>query len=473
MACQLTRERPAPCFDDFGRPVAAADGYPGPMSRPAAPPDPQHQLIDAVLGTDLVAVCAVHQGEVVSQTPGFARLFGVAPHTSRPLAQLVAPDHHLRVNQAIHHATTGQASRVEFQGVRPDSGRFFAQATVVAAPGDADVVVLSVHDITPWQESAAQLRQLAYHDTLTGLPNRLLLSKRAEQAIENAVEHGHLAGLLIADLDGFKAVNDSHGHPTGDWLLQKVARRLTACIRGPDTAARLGGDEFALVLPKLHCPEDAAVVAARVVKALSAPFRLGTVTATVGVSIGIALCPRDGRDMSTLFASADTALYSVKQSGKRRFAFATESARAVQQVEQVVWQPDYALGVPEVDQEHRALFDALAVLREDTENAREDVHIRESLQALQAATAEHFASEEALMAEAGFVGLPAHKREHTLLLDDLAALAEHARHLALPLVRHVLHKWLVGHLQGTDRAAAAAILEWRKRPPHPPPDAAT
>jgi diguanylate cyclase (GGDEF)-like protein len=127
--------------------------------------------------------------------------------------------------------------------------------------------------------------------------------------------------LCYLDLDGFKAVNDSHGHELGDLLLNAVGKRLMECVRETDTVARIGGDEFTVLLGDLHNPGDAAAVAQLIVQALSNPFPIKGVTCTIGVSIGISCFPVDGDDAEQLIAAADAAMYRVKNSGKNGYAF--------------------------------------------------------------------------------------------------------------------------------------------------------
>jgi diguanylate cyclase (GGDEF)-like protein len=164
-----------------------------------------------------------------------------------------------------------------------------------------------------------QLRHLATHDALTGLPNRVLLDDRLQQAIAHADRDGRPFALLVCDLDRFKLINDSLGHRAGDELLQEVARRLLTVVRAADTVARFGGDEFVLIGTSVGDAEDAAGLAARVVDALQAPVRIATIDIHASPSIGIAMYPDDGASMQALLAHADAAMYSAKQHGRGNF----------------------------------------------------------------------------------------------------------------------------------------------------------
>lgn len=164
-----------------------------------------------------------------------------------------------------------------------------------------------------------QLRHLATHDSLTGLPNRVLLDDRLQQAIAHADRDTRSFAVLVCDLDRFKLINDSLGHRAGDELLQEVARRLLTVVRTADTVARFGGDEFVLIGTSIGDAEDAAGLASRVMDVLQAPVRIATIDIHASPSIGIAMYPDDGATMEALLAHADAAMYSAKQNGRGNF----------------------------------------------------------------------------------------------------------------------------------------------------------
>ena len=161
-----------------------------------------------------------------------------------------------------------------------------------------------------------QLRHIASHDALTGLPNRVLLDDRLSQAVAHAQSDGHSFAVALFDLDRFKVVNDSLGHRAGDQLIKEVAHRLAGIARSTDTVGRLGGDEFLFIMDRLAKREDAELIARRAVKALQAPIRLDGVDLHTSASIGIAMFPADGRNAETLIANADAAMYCAKQRGR-------------------------------------------------------------------------------------------------------------------------------------------------------------
>jgi len=171
------------------------------------------------------------------------------------------------------------------------------------------------------RELEAQIVHASQHDSLTGLPNRVLLNDRLGQALALARRGMGQAAVLFMDIDGFKHINDSLGHPTGDLLLQSIARRLQECVRAPDTVSRLGGDEFVVVLQGVLRPEDAGITAGRVLKAVSEAHPVDHQQLYVTASIGVSMYPEDGADAETLLKNADTAMYSAKFNGRQCYRF--------------------------------------------------------------------------------------------------------------------------------------------------------
>ncbi|MED2009044.1 diguanylate cyclase [Brevibacillus borstelensis] len=176
-------------------------------------------------------------------------------------------------------------------------------------------------DITERKQLETQLEFMAYHDVLTGLPNRRLLLDRMQQAMSQATRKGNQLAVLYLDCDYFKEINDTWGHDVGDEFLRVLAKRLTSCVRDVDTVARLGGDEFVLLLTSLDTAEEAAKVASRVLEALKKPFLIQQHRFHLTMSIGIALFPNDGPDSSQLLCHADKALYRAKEAGRNQFCF--------------------------------------------------------------------------------------------------------------------------------------------------------
>ena len=184
-----------------------------------------------------------------------------------------------------------------------------------------DGISVYLRDITETKLAEAQIRQLAFYDKLTGLPNRALMQERLTSAILRRRRIGGRCAVLFLDLDGFKNINDSLGHETGDKVLQEVAKRLRACIRDSDTAARLGGDEFIVLLEGFDPPENIHSVTHRILLAMAQEFHLHDVTLCVTASIGISFYPDDGETVEDLLKTADTAMYHGKKRGRNTYQF--------------------------------------------------------------------------------------------------------------------------------------------------------
>ena len=178
-------------------------------------------------------------------------------------------------------------------------------------------------DISEAKESEERLHRLVNHDPLTGLPNRRLLNELLDRAIRRSDRKNQHIALLFVDLDRFKAVNDTLGHHPGDMLLSGVTRRLTAAVRECDTVARLGGDEFIIMMDSLKQPEDAAIVAKKVIAAMQESFLINGHELFIGASIGISIYPRDGMTAHDLIRAADIAMYQVKHEGRNDYRFYT------------------------------------------------------------------------------------------------------------------------------------------------------
>jgi diguanylate cyclase (GGDEF)-like protein/PAS domain S-box-containing protein len=192
--------------------------------------------------------------------------------------------------------------------------------------------VIVFRDVSVAQAMARQITHSAEHDFLTGLPNRMLLNDRIGQAIASAQRRKKQVAVLFLDLDGFKHINDSLGHPIGDKLLQSICKRLTAAVRGADTVSRQGGDEFVVLLADLSHAEDAVIMAARILRTVAVPHSVDQHDLHVTTSIGVSVYPDDGQDAETLIKNADTAMYQAKENGRQSYQFfkPAMNARAVE-----------------------------------------------------------------------------------------------------------------------------------------------
>jgi diguanylate cyclase (GGDEF)-like protein/PAS domain S-box-containing protein len=196
-------------------------------------------------------------------------------------------------------------------------GRTFSSLTAPMANGG---FVVTFEDITEQRRTEAKISYMAHHDALTDLPNRVLFYEKLDELLARAPQTGSFA-VFSMDLDHFKSVNDTLGHPIGDKLLQTAAKRMRACIRDTDIVARLGGDEFAIVQASIKQPADTTLLAARLIDAVSAPYDLDGHQVVVGTSVGIAIAPDDGTVPDQLIKNADLALYRCKADGGNVYRF--------------------------------------------------------------------------------------------------------------------------------------------------------
>jgi diguanylate cyclase (GGDEF)-like protein/PAS domain S-box-containing protein len=180
--------------------------------------------------------------------------------------------------------------------------------------GHGEIIVSVVHDITDRVLAEERIRHMALHDPLTGLPNRGLLQEQMQLALANADRHGDVVGVVYADLDDFKPVNDTLGHAMGDEVLKIVAERLRSCMRESDTVSRVGGDEFVALFPRLACADDLAGIAASIAGCVDVPIQVNGHQVTVTASVGLAIYIR-GEATDELINRADHAMYRAKQAG--------------------------------------------------------------------------------------------------------------------------------------------------------------
>lgn len=286
------------------------------------------QDITAVMAEGLIAMNP--RGEITFVNPEAERLLGWRHD------QLMGQDGHALFH---HHTSDGREAPHDTCPIRAVSDTrevyrsedevFFHQdgraipVGVSAAPlvndGVLEGTVMVFSDLSQVKAYQAEIQQLAFHDALTGVPNRRLLKDRLAQSMGYAHRHQRHLALMYIDLDHFKQVNDTLGHDGGDDLLRAVATRLVHAVRATDTVARIGGDEFVVLLPEVSSAEAAAEVAQHILDALQAPVSIKGHTLMVGVSIGVALFPHAADDITTLMKAADQAMYTAKQSGRRRY----------------------------------------------------------------------------------------------------------------------------------------------------------
>ena len=323
----------------------------------------------AILDTAVLGIAVVEQGRTLHCNRKMEELFGYAPgDCSGSSVRSLYPDEQgwqAARRETARDFAAGRVSVGEHLLVRRDGptfwGRLSGRPFDLADPGGRSLWL--VDDVTAQREAAESVRRardelevrvaertaelaganallqdeilerrqaearvhhMAYHDSLTGLPNRVLLADRLEQAILAAQRANGKLAIMFLDLDRFKNINDSLGHATGDYLLKEVAGRLCRAVRASDTVARLGGDEFVVLVPGLHALDECSGVGDKIIEALAAPVPFEGHHLHISPSIGICIYPDDGLDVETLMRNADAAMYQAKAAGRNNYQFFTQ-----------------------------------------------------------------------------------------------------------------------------------------------------
>lgn len=291
----------------------------------------QQQMVAKVYEHSLEGIIiADSEGVVQMVNPAFSAITGYQPEevVGRRMDLLRGEEHSDEFYENLWQAlsTRGQWSGEYWN--RRRNGEAYPEWLTLSVLRDPDGTIVHYlaifHDITEIKQGHEAIRFQAHHDALTGLPNRMLLDDRLNQALHQAQRKGCQVGVLFLDLDDFKRVNDTLGHSVGDGLLQKVAQLLSSCVRQVDTVARLGGDEFIVVVTEVDDPARVTRVARRILEHLKAPLEVAGHQLRARASLGITLYPTDGQDPATLIKNADLAMYRAKEQGGDKYQMFTE-----------------------------------------------------------------------------------------------------------------------------------------------------
>jgi diguanylate cyclase (GGDEF)-like protein/PAS domain S-box-containing protein len=273
-----------------------------------------NSLAALVGNSGLIAVAVADHDQLLFVNSAFNSLFGGSDILiDAPLLNLIAPAHHERVRAAMRIGD-GPSRPCIVEAVRHDATAFEVELSFERRIFDGEpLLAVFAQDVTDRCRADAQLSLLAYSDPLTGLGNRAMFADRLRQAALMTRRNAKAFAVIMLDLDGFKRVNDCHGHDAGDFVLQGIASRMLAYLRETDTVARLGGDEFAVLLTTQSSLADVTNIAKRPSELAREPVLVGSVMVSVGASIGIALYPEHAGTVDQLLAAADEALYEAKR----------------------------------------------------------------------------------------------------------------------------------------------------------------
>jgi diguanylate cyclase (GGDEF)-like protein/PAS domain S-box-containing protein len=270
------------------------------------------------------------EGTIVHTNPAFERMIGYseAELLGAHWSLFTVADDHAENQRLRRELIRGErdAYHMEKRYICKDGRSVWANLAVTGVRGEdgtLQFMVALIEDISARKQHEEVITHQAFHDALTGLPNRMRFNERLDQALVKARREKTPMALIFLDLDHFKDVNDALGHGAGDALLQEVARRLRTCVRATDTVARIGGDEFTVLLPVIDGPNGAIQVASKILQVLPVTTMADGKPLTVTPSIGISLFPDHGQDAESLIAQADQAMYASKQAGRNRFTLVT------------------------------------------------------------------------------------------------------------------------------------------------------
>jgi diguanylate cyclase (GGDEF)-like protein/PAS domain S-box-containing protein len=270
-------------------------------------------------------------GHILDVNDALARMFGYErEEILRTNAGDLYWDSNERLQMLLRLRQQKTLSNLELQMKKKDGTSIWVLENMTLLEGpDGGVIEGTIVDISDRKEAQDQIEFQAYHDTLTGLPNRLLFRDRIGVALAHARRTRRTAAVMFLDLDQFKLVNDTLGHTVGDGLLQAAAERLVRCVRAEDTVARMGGDEFTVLLADISDSRGVSTVAQKVLETMAAPIVVDHHELFITTSIGIALFPDDGDDAEALLKSADRAMYRAKEVGRNNFQFATHASEEI------------------------------------------------------------------------------------------------------------------------------------------------
>lgn len=268
--------------------------------------------------SDMVCILDLN-GRVIYCSAPQCKIIKAVPELFQQYLECVHSEHKPEVQEVFERVINFRKPQtIEYQCRDAAAGWTWVESTcipVTAEEQHVQYLIVASRDITKRKLAEENYRHMAFHDPLTGAPNRWLFKEHLIYSLACAKEYNHLLAVLFLDIDDFKQINDTMGHDTGDEFLKRFVERLKSCIREADSIARMGGDEFIVLLPSVHSAKCVHMVANRIYDALKKPWIIGEYRFFSTVSMGIAIWPGDGEDVATLLKNADQALYQVKRKG--------------------------------------------------------------------------------------------------------------------------------------------------------------
>jgi diguanylate cyclase (GGDEF)-like protein/hemerythrin-like metal-binding protein len=397
----------------------------------------------------------VADGRCVYGNERFHQLHECDPNTCQScgLEEMLRERDKLILEKTIASLETGEVARLPLQLSHGEDKNTAVDLSISRVNIGEQAVALGVINQRSEKERIRRLMdRLAFHDTLTELPNRVLLFDRINQALSRFHREGVNFSIAILDLDGFKRVNDTMGHAAGDALLKTIASRLSDCVREVDTVSRLGGDEFALILQGVGDEGEAATVLSKLLASVSLPIVMEGAEVRVHASIGIAFCPQDGASIQELLGRADFAMYEAKRTGGNGYRVSTgQMADITSRHDLVPLVDSIKLGFEIIDEQHEEIVSCIrGILRSLSGNEGEN-GLRRRAEYLLQLTEEHFRTEEDLILRYAVTHQEQHRFEHKDLLRQLNELMPYGSEgHGLTLLTHSFKDWLIPHIQTLD-----------------------
>jgi diguanylate cyclase (GGDEF)-like protein/hemerythrin-like metal-binding protein len=418
---------------------------------------------DMALGKSLAVSRAnpfavLQDDRVIQANPAFAELFGFAADwLGGPWADLFTPRSRALLGKILAHP---EAMPTAWCGgaVRADGMLFEIELQLACHMFGAQTYIWAcAQERTEKALSIDHLRNVAYTDALTELPNRRMFFDWVKEAIIASNLAGTTSAVLLMDIDGLKRINCHHGQGVGDHVLRTLARRLKVCARQSARISRSDGDEFAFLLSPVNCSDDINSFASALIAAARKPILLSYRKQTIAVNVGIAVYPQHGATAEGLLTSAGVALYHAKTARGLPYAYAPSEIPAVNPIASIIeWSPEYSVGIDEIDEQHRELTNRVNAVAASLSKGALPTDVGRLLDDAITYTRFHFAAEERLGTRNGITDI-GHQRNHAYLLSTLRHFSAGADTASLSSAIAFFEHWLKHHITTDDREFARRL----------------